>query len=81
MLSAKLIILLRGCTGLKDDALIIKDDGLNTEPWTTLELIDKALEVLLRNFVERVLFKKNEMSELWILSSSYNENMLVMRVE
>ena len=60
---------------------MMKDDRHNNEPRTTLEIIDKALEVLLRNFVECVLFKKNEMSKLWILSSSFNEAMLVMRVE
>ena len=64
MSPANLISLLKGCTGLREDALMMKDDRHNNEPRTTLEIIDKALEVLLRNFVECVLFKKNEMSKL-----------------
>ena len=64
MSSANLIILLKGCKGLREDALIMKDDGPNTEPLTTIELIDKLLNVLLRKFVKWVLFKKNEMSKL-----------------
>ena len=45
--SANFIIFLKRCTGLREAALIIKND--KPDPQTTLELIDKGLDVLLIN--------------------------------